>query len=220
MIVCKTHKKPPPRPVVGLLTAATFNHTVALDLHSLDKKFWYFHIIDEFTRFSNVRITKSKSPTIIIKNFLQNWINIFGSPSKVFSDNGREFVSEEFSNFCKNVNIKISTSPAESPKCNGKCKRHNAILTEILLWVKDNINSQWDTVLFWALNARNYFINVSGFSLHQLVFGKNVNLPSAMNDQLSAGYSTNPLIIEHLKALHSVRESFMKAELATKLRNV
>ena len=60
---------------------------------------------------------------------------------------------------------------------------------------------------------------VSGFSPHQLMFGKNVNLPSTMNDQLSAGYSTNPLIIEHLKALHSSLESFMKAESSAKLRN-
>ena len=42
------------------------------------------------------------------------------------------------------------------------------------------------------------------------MFGKNVNLQSAMNDQLSAGYLTNPFIIKHLKALHSARTSFMK----------
>ena len=92
-------------------------------------------------------------------------------------------------------------------------------MTEILLNVKNDINCQWDTALAWALNAKNFFINVSGFSPHQLVFGKNINLPSAMNDQLSAGYSTNPLITEHFKALHSARESFMKAEPSTKLRN-
>ena len=76
-----------------------------------------------------------------------------------------------------------------------------------------------DTTLGWALNAKNSFIYVIGFTPHQLVFGKNVNLPSAMNDQLSAGYSTNPLIIEHLKALHTAQESFMKTESSAKLRN-
>ena len=98
-IICKTHKKPPPGPVVGLPRATTFNHTVAMDLHSLDKNIWYFHIIDRFTRFSDATIIKSKSPTIIIKNFLQYWISIFGRPSKVFSDNGGELVSEEFTGF-------------------------------------------------------------------------------------------------------------------------
>ena len=71
-IVCKTHTKPPPRLVVGLARATTFDHTVPINVHSLDKDIWYFHIVDEFTRFSNATITKSKSPTIIIKNFLQN----------------------------------------------------------------------------------------------------------------------------------------------------
>ena len=51
------------------------------------------------------------------------------------------------------------------------------------------------------------------------MFGRNVSLPSAMSDQLFAGYSTNPLIIEHLKALHSAWESFMNAESSAKFRN-
>ena len=76
-----------------------------------------------------------------------------------------------------------------------------------------------DTTLAWALNAKNSFINVSVFSPHQLVFGKNVNLTSATNNQLPAGCSTNSLIIKHLKALHSAQESFMKAESSTKPRN-
>ena len=75
--ICKTHQKPLPRPVVGLPRATTFNQTIAMDLHSLDKNIWYFHMIDEFTRFSNVVIIRSKNPSVIIKNLLQNWISIF-----------------------------------------------------------------------------------------------------------------------------------------------
>ena len=71
-ISCKTHKKFPPRPVVRLPRATTFNHIVTVDLRSLDKNIWYFHIIEKFTRFSNAAIIKSKSHTILIKNFLQN----------------------------------------------------------------------------------------------------------------------------------------------------
>ena len=114
-VICKTHKKPSPRPVVSLPRATNFNQTVAMDLHSLDKNIWYFHMIDEFSRFSNAAIIKSKQPEIIIKHFLKNWISIFGSPYKVFSDNGGEFFSNEFIDFCENFNIKVSTTPAESP---------------------------------------------------------------------------------------------------------
>ena len=133
-VICKTHKRPSPRPVVSLPRATTFNQTVAMDLHSLEKNIWYFHMIDEFTRFSNAVIIKSKHPDVIIKNFLRNWISIFGSPSKVFSDNGGEFFSREFVDFCENFNIKVSTTPSESPWSNGICERHNAILTDIVLF--------------------------------------------------------------------------------------
>ena len=175
-------------------------------------------MIDEFTRFSNATIIKSKHPEIIIKNFLQNWVSLFGTLFKVFSHNGDEFFSPEFIDFCENFNIKVSTSPAESPWLNGICERHNAILTDKILKVKEDINCSWETALAWALNAKNSFINVSGFSPHQLVFGKNINLPSTLNDTLSAGHSDNPLILEHLKSLHSSREAFMKSESSNKLR--
>ena len=52
-----------------------------------------------------------------------------------------------------------------------------------------------------------------------LYLGKNVNLTFTINDQLLARYSTNLLIIEHLKALNSAQRFFMKAELLAKLRN-
>ena len=106
-VICKTHKKPSPRPVVSLARATKFSQTVAIELHSLDRNIWYFHMIDEFTRFSNATIIKSKHPEIIIKNFLQNWVSLFGTPFKVFSDSGGEFFSREFIDFCENFNIKV-----------------------------------------------------------------------------------------------------------------
>ena len=68
-----------------------------MDLHQLGENLWYFHFIDEFILFSSAIIikTKSKSSKIIIEKFLQNWIIVFG-PSKILSDNGGEFVSQDF----------------------------------------------------------------------------------------------------------------------------
>ena len=87
--VCKKYKKVPPMPVVGLPKATDFNQYVTIDLHYIDKNLWYSHIIDEFSRYSNAVIIRSKHPNIITKNFLQNWISIFGILQKIFSDNGR-----------------------------------------------------------------------------------------------------------------------------------
>ena len=123
--ICLIYKKPSHRPVVGLSKASNFNDTVAMDLYQLGENLWYFHFIDEFSRFSCAIIVKTKSSKIIIEKFLQNWISVFGSPSKIFSDNGGEFVSQDFIDLCENFNINIIITLAESPWSNGACERQN-----------------------------------------------------------------------------------------------
>ena len=51
------------------------------------------------------------------------------------------------------------------------------------------------------------------------MFGKNISLLSSLNDQLSAGYSENPLVLEHLNALYSSHHAFMNIGLSNKLRH-
>ena len=131
-----------------------FNQSVTIDLHYIDKKLQYFHMIDEFSHCSNAVIIISKHPNII-KNFLQNWISIFGSPKKIFSDNGGDLFQKRFTDFCESFNIKISTTPTESPWCNEICEQHNTILTELLLKKNEDINCPCGTVLTWAVNAKN-----------------------------------------------------------------
>ena len=69
--VCKKYKKVPPKPVVGLPRTTDVNQSVAIDLHYIDKNLWYFHVIHEFSCYSNAVIIRSKHPNIM-KKFLQN----------------------------------------------------------------------------------------------------------------------------------------------------
>ena len=73
----------------------------------------------------------------------------------------------------------------------------------------------------WAVNAKNAFHNLHGYSPNQLVFGrKNPNLPSLLNDQLPAleGISTNEIVADNLNAMHVVRKDFIECEASEKLR--
>ena len=146
--------------------ATDFNQSVAMDLHYNDKNLWYSHIIHESSHYSNAVIIRSKHPNII-KNFLQKTGSAFLEVlRKYLMIMGMGNVLEKFTDFCKNFNIKISTTLAESPWCNGIYEWHNAILTEHLLKVKEDINCPWETALAWAVKTKNYFINVSGFIPH------------------------------------------------------
>ena len=173
--------------------------------------------MDEFSRFSNTVIIKRKS-TDIIKMFLKYCISLFGSPNTIFSDSGGEFVSKEFIDFCENFNMKIKATAAEAPWSNGICERHNAIITDIILKVRNDTKCDWETVLAWAVSAKNYFINVSGFSLHHIVLGRNINLPSIYNDQPLADLPQNEIITEHWSVLHATRQAFIATESSKKLK--
>ena len=211
--ICKLYKKPLPRPAVSIPKSLNFNEMVAMDLHQLGDNLWYLHFIDEFSRFSNGVVIKSKQSNIIIKIFLKHWISIFGIP-----DNGGEFASKDFIDFCQNFNIKIKTSAAESPWNNGICEGHNAIITEILLKVKEDSNCDWETALAWALSAKNSLINVIGFSLHQIVFGKNIKISSVYVNQLSTDLPENEIVIRHLNLLLATRQAFITIDSSRKLK--
>ena len=119
-----------------------------MDLHQLDVNLWYFHIIDEFSRYSNAVIINTKSSSVIANHFLKNWIRLY---EQIFSDNGGEFVSEHLIDLCENCNIKILTTPAESPWSNRLCERHNKILTDMSLKINNHTSCSWEIVLAWAL---------------------------------------------------------------------
>ena len=71
-----------------------------------------------------------------------------------------------------------------------------------------------------AISAKNTFHSVHGFSPNQLVFNKNPNLPSFLNNKLPAleGVSTSEVVASNLNAVHAARKQFIKCESLEKLR--
>ena len=149
---------------------------------------------------------------------MKQWISIFGTPNSIYIDNGGEFVSKDVIDFCENFNIEIKATPAESPCSNEICERHNAIITKMLLKVKNDCQCNWETALAWAFSAKNCLINVNGFSPYQIVFGKNITLPSIFTDQPSADLPENEIVIKQLNTLHVTRQAFITAESSHKLK--
>nr|XP_039274020.1 uncharacterized protein LOC120347974 [Styela clava] len=93
---------------------------------------------------------------------------IYGPPRQVFTDNGGEFNNAVFCDMAENFNIELKTSAAESPWSNGLVERHNSILTEILLEIRESESLDWKTAFSWSLNAKNSLHNVHGYSPYHL----------------------------------------------------
>ncbi len=62
--------------------------------------------------------------------------------------------------------------------------------------------------------AKNSLAMWNGYSSHQLVFGKNPNLPNILQARISAldEFTSSEIFAEHLNALHSAREGFIQSE--------
>ena len=161
---CKLYKKLPPTPVVGLPLATHFQQTVTMDL-----KFYHgwiiLYLIDHATRLSVAVQVPSKHPKAILNAILRNWISIYGSADQFLTDNGGEFVNDDFLKLCEAFNIKVKTTGAEAPWSNGMVEHHNLVLPEMLNKILEDTKCPFDIALQWYVNAKNSLHNVQGFCL-------------------------------------------------------
>lgn len=95
----------------------------------------------------------------------------------------------------------------------GVVERHNATLTETLHKIKEETKLSWETAISWAINAKNSLLIVFGYSPYQFVFGRNLNLPSAIVNKPPAleGQTLSSIVGKHLVGLYQAREAFIAA---------
>ena len=124
---CKIYSKPLARPVVGFSSAKSFNDIVAIDLKDytntdLGIKYKLMHLVDHCTRYGQCIVVKSKKKEVIIEGMFKAWIQIFGPPNKLLTDNGGEFLNEDFIELADKLDIHIKMTAAEAPWSNGDLK--------------------------------------------------------------------------------------------------
>ena len=85
---------------------------------------------------------------------------------------------------------------------------------------EENKRTDSQTLLCWANMARNALQMWNGYSSHQLIFGKNPNLPGIMTDGLPGleGSTSSEIFAKHLNALHSSRRAYIETEANERIR--
>ena len=84
------------------------------------------------------------------------------------------------------LNVCSATTAAESPWSNGTTERHNAILYESMMTTLNDAHCDPEIALAWAVSAKNTLQNNAGYNPNQLLSGRNVTLPSVLNDEMPA----------------------------------
>ena len=211
-------QKPPPRPVVGLPLAPSFQECVAMDLKFYHNKI-LLHLIDHTTRISATTVIPSKDPDTIIEAIFNCWRQIYGSVEKFLTDNGGEFANSKFLEMRESMNIRVITAAAESPFSNGLIERYNLIISEMLDKTLEDTGADFQLTLAWCVNAKDSLANVHGFSPFQLALGQNPKIPLVFNDKPPAMSSptTSKFFFFTLTALHKAREAYIASESSEKI---
>lgn len=93
---------------------------IAADIFELDQKY-YLVVVDDFSGFVECAYLKDISSAAVISKIKEIFAR-FGPPQLLITDNGRQFVSEEFKSFCKKWDFRHTTSPYHA-QSNGLAER-------------------------------------------------------------------------------------------------
>ena len=85
-------------------------------------------IIDCFTRYAIAVPLADQSSSVIISVIIGNLITIYGTPRSILTDQGRNFESSEFLEFCTLFRIHQLRTTFYHPQSNGVCERFNQTL--------------------------------------------------------------------------------------------
>src|SRR4051812_28921206 len=83
--------------------------------------------VDKFTKwFEAVPITRSTA--LMTVNFINSIIFRFGVPHNIITDNGTNFTTAVFQNFCHELGIKINYASVAHPQSNGQVEKANGLV--------------------------------------------------------------------------------------------
>jgi hypothetical protein len=116
---------------------------------SINRYVYYVSFIDDYSRKTWIYFLKSKDEVFnkfmefkaLIENLSERKIKILRT------DNGGEYTSKEFVNFCRDVGIKRELTTPYNPQQNGVAERKNKTIMEV---VKTMIHDQGLPMCLWA----------------------------------------------------------------------
>lgn len=100
-------------------------------------------VLDQFTKFVLLQPLR-KADSISIVSFLEKSVfHMFGVPESVFSDNGKQYISQKFENSLEKYGVKHIQTAVYSPQANASERVNRSILSAIRAEI-DKDQTNWD----------------------------------------------------------------------------
>jgi len=141
--------------------------------------------IKYFTRWIEAKPLATITSETIKKFFWQNIVCRFGVPSLLTVDNGKQFDSDNFKEFCHHIGTKIAFASVYHPESNGAVERANRIIFSAISKTLLNLRKgKWVDELPRVVWSHNTTISrTTGFTLFKLLYGEEAMLPEEIKHQ-------------------------------------
>ena len=114
-------------------------------------------VIDHFSKWLVCVPIRNKSAATVASAFEHRVIpHLVGKPNRLLTDNGKEFVAQEFETVLQEYGLKHVYSSLYKPSSNGAVERVNRTVIEMLRCVAGQNGVQWDKQLARAVVAYNH----------------------------------------------------------------
>jgi hypothetical protein len=84
-------------------------------------------VVDKFIKWVEAAPVTMQDSTVAI-NFIKSILFCFGVLHSIITDNGTNFTSKEFKNYCESISIKLKFASVAHPKTNGQVKKANGLI--------------------------------------------------------------------------------------------
>lgn len=130
-------------------------------------------IIDYYSRYQESKFLKSTTSAVIIDQLMEVFARL-GLPKSIRADNGPQFASREFKEFCSQNNIELVQTPPYWPQANGEVENMNrSILKRLQICHANKLNYRSELQKFTMMyNATPH--GTTGKSPSQLLLNRNI----------------------------------------------
>ena len=166
-------------------------------------------VTDHFTRYAIAIPTRDQKATTVAKALWTNVFQHYGFPSRLHSDQGRDFESRVIQELCKLLEIKKSRTTPYHPQGNGQVERFNQTLLKMLGTLETEKKEHWRDYVAPLVHAYNCTRNdATGMSPYFLMFGREARLPIDLKMGVSPDSESDT---SHRRYAQKLRDRLRKA---------
>ena len=199
----------------GSLQASRPNELLALDFTVLepasDGRENVLVLTDVFSKFTQAIPTRDQRASTVADVLVKQWFHLFGAPSRLHSDQGRNFESNIIKHLCKTYGIKKTRTTPYHPEGNGQCERFNRTLHDLLRTLPPEKKKHWPHYLSQVTYSYNTTAHqTTGLAPHYIMFGREPQLPIdflfAADDEDPAEETLEEWVRKHQESMRVVQD--------------